>query len=162
MCSPFSLEASGASQEASGASQGANLQATSRGKESWRIDLRAETSKANLTRPVAGTQEKTVRKRTKVKIHEKKQSLPLKRVVLPEEDLQRTLFVDGLDDNMTYNIIKETFSKIGRTAGVFVQRGKKMHRRSKFGFVRFMTKADAQKAIQSLNGTMPKNASLSC
>lgn len=49
---------------------------------------------------------------------------------------------------------KEIFSKIGRTAGVFVQKRRKSHRRSKFGFVRFLELNDAKSAIQSLDGTM--------
>lgn len=63
----------------------------------------------------------------------------------------KTLFIDGLDDLVSYNQIKESFSIYGRLLGVYVQRRRKLHRQFKFGFVKFAHAVDASVAKEGMN-----------
>lgn len=65
-----------------------------------------------------------------------------------------SLFVDGLEEQTTYQQIKTTFSKFGKILGVFVQKFRKKQRRSKFGFVRFNHEGDAMAAWRHMNGKL--------
>ncbi len=67
--------------------------------------------------------------------------------------MAKKLFVGGLSYETTDETLKETFSQVGtvETADIIFDR---MSGRSKgFGFVEMSTEEEAQKAIETLNGT---------
>lgn len=63
-----------------------------------------------------------------------------------------TLFVDGIDDNTSYQQLRRVFAAFGKLAGVYIQRYRKEGRWSRFGFIRFLLKSDAEKAIKMMDG----------
>ncbi|XP_057434558.1 uncharacterized protein LOC130727443 [Lotus japonicus] len=72
-----------------------------------------------------------------------------------------TLFIDGLTEKTSYEQVKNAFKKWGKLSGVFVQRTKKRHRRTKFGFVHFVSKEAAARATRNLNGGSLNGATIS-
>lgn len=71
-----------------------------------------------------------------------------------------TVFIDGLKDSTMYYHVEDLFFKIGRVANMYIQRARKRTRKSKFGFVRFFTSAEATKAIQELDGILVNGAAM--
>ncbi|XP_057418543.1 uncharacterized protein LOC130712741 [Lotus japonicus] len=59
-----------------------------------------------------------------------------------------------------YYHVEDLFFKIGRVANMYIQRARKRTRKSKFGFVRFFTSAEATKAIQELDGILVNGAAM--
>src|ERR1044072_5426384 len=76
-----------------------------RGNESWRKDLRAEAS---------------------WQAEKRRSSL--------EKDSHISLFIDGIDQGVDYQQIKDLFAQYGKNVSVFVQRFRKPGRRFRFGF----------------------------
>lgn len=68
------------------------------------------------------------------------------------------VFIDGIGDHVTYLSLKREVRGFGKVMEVFLQRRKKQGRSSRFGFVRFKYKQDAEKAIECLDGA--KNSEL--
>lgn len=98
------------------------------GREPWRHNTAAETSKA-WKNP-----------------GEKRREEDQKVIEVP------TLFIDGLKETVTYQQMKGQLKRFGRIEGLFIQKERKRNRDSKFGFVRFSTKAAMTRAINQLNG----------
>src|ERR1044072_2616352 len=69
-----------------------------------------------------------------------------------ESDQECSLFIDGLKEDTSYNQLKSLFKCFESVARIFVQKEKKANRRWKFGFVRFKAKAEALKAMKTLQG----------
>ncbi|KAK8950683.1 Polyadenylate-binding protein RBP47 [Platanthera zijinensis] len=59
-----------------------------------------------------------------------------------------TVFVGGLDPNVTEDELKQIFSKYGDVASVKVPAGKQC------GFIQFVQRSNAESALQALNGTL--------
>lgn len=63
-----------------------------------------------------------------------------------------TLFIDGISHLVGYAQIQALFAQIGRLGKVFVQQHRKIGRRFRFGFLRFLARAHADAALARLNG----------
>ncbi|KAH7857726.1 hypothetical protein Vadar_015927 [Vaccinium darrowii] len=63
-----------------------------------------------------------------------------------------TIYVDNLSDDMDTEWLGQIFSKYGRVVDVFIPFKRSKNFRSKFGFVRFNTVVEAEKAIADLDG----------
>ena len=59
-----------------------------------------------------------------------------------------TVFVGGLDPNVSEDDLKQTFSQYGEIASVKIPVGKQC------GFVQFVQRSNAEEALQGLNGTV--------
>lgn len=84
-----------------------------------------------------------------VEEHRKKVSSPVPRAL--GDTSQLTLFVDGLPEDTTYAQVRKAFNGLGKLDGVYVQKTRRKHRRTKFGFVRFQEKREGLIALKKLN-----------
>lgn len=72
-----------------------------------------------------------------------------------------TLFVDGIAEEFGYHQVRRLFAHFGRLMNIFVQCNRKIGRRLRFGFVRFLSSDHASSAIKTLDGVRLGRASLS-
>lgn len=63
-----------------------------------------------------------------------------------------TVYVDNLSEDMDAEWLGQIFSKYGAVVDVFIPKKRSKRYLSKFGFVRFSFKWEAEEAITSLNG----------
>ncbi|XP_057453348.1 eukaryotic translation initiation factor 3 subunit G-like [Lotus japonicus] len=59
-----------------------------------------------------------------------------------------TLFVDGLNDRVTYKVLRRIFEKYGQVESVFLPRAKKKGRRFRFGFIHFKARSEGFRAME--------------
>src|ERR1044072_8999306 len=69
-----------------------------------------------------------------------------------DDGFPSSLFVDGIADGVGYHRFRDLFSLFGKLRNVFMQRSKKLGRKFRFGFVRFLSKNCAGSAMKALNG----------
>jgi len=67
--------------------------------------------------------------------------------------MAKKLFVGGLSYDTSEDALKETFSKIGAVESAIIIKDKMSGRSKGFGFVEMTNDEEAQKAIETLNGT---------
>lgn len=67
--------------------------------------------------------------------------------------MAKKLFVGGLSYDTSEDSLKEAFSKIGAVDSAIIIKDKMSGRSKGFGFVEMANDEEAQKAIESLNGT---------
>lgn len=67
--------------------------------------------------------------------------------------MAKKLFVGGLSYEIEESALKEIFAKIGEVTSCMIIKDKMTGRSKGFGFVEMVNDADAEKAIETLNGT---------
>jgi len=67
--------------------------------------------------------------------------------------MAKKLFVGGLSYDTSEDALRETFSKIGEVVSAIIIKDKMSGRSKGFGFVEMTNDEEAQKAIETLNGT---------
>ncbi|KAK6914802.1 RNA recognition motif domain [Dillenia turbinata] len=63
------------------------------------------------------------------------------------------VYVKNLDEDLTEDLLRETFSKFGKTCSVVIMKNSDGKSRG-FGFVNFESSEDAQKSVQAMNGSL--------
>ncbi|XP_057432667.1 uncharacterized protein LOC130725458 [Lotus japonicus] len=71
-----------------------------------------------------------------------------------------SVFIDGLSDGVTKDMVTAIFAKAGVLTDVFVQFKRREGRQFRFGFVRFQKDMDARRAIRMFNGMKFRGAFL--
>ncbi|XP_057426524.1 uncharacterized protein LOC130719950 [Lotus japonicus] len=71
------------------------------------------------------------------------------------------LFVDGIDDSMTYQQLRQVFAQYGAIQRLFLQLRRRPGRRNRFAFVRFREEHAAREAIKVVNGAFINQSLLS-
>ncbi|KAK6911983.1 RNA recognition motif domain [Dillenia turbinata] len=70
-----------------------------------------------------------------------------------EEPKFTNVYVKNLDEDLTEDLLREKFSKFGKTCSVVIMKNSDGKSRG-FGFVNFESSEDAQKAVQAMNGAL--------
>ncbi|CAO2830829.1 unnamed protein product [Amaranthus hypochondriacus] len=72
-----------------------------------------------------------------------------------------SLFIDGFPRNVLWRDLKRIFSSIGNVVDLFVSKKLRKNRDGAFGFVRYGTMMEAERAISNLEGIMVGGKSMS-
>lgn len=67
--------------------------------------------------------------------------------------MAKKLFVGGLSYDTSEDVLRETFAKVGAVESAIIIKDKMSGRSKGFGFVEMTNDEEADKAIESLNGT---------